>query len=113
MKTNSEIDCIWLLVLKKYKVDGVILSTVEHVYEEDTYVLLAQDKNKKNLGGIRIEVKSNKNILPLEKSDIPLKKILDLKIKRILDDGKTIAEVCGMWVDNSARDKSYRTGDAE
>lgn len=92
--------------LKKYNVDGVILSTVEHIYEEDTYVLLAQDKNKKNLGGIRIEIKSHKNSLPLEKSDIPQKKLLDLKIKRILEEGKTIAEVCGMWVDNTARDKS-------
>lgn len=85
--------------LKRFNVDHVILSTVEKKLLEDTYLIVACDKYGHEVGGIRIEIKSAVNRIPLEKSRTPYSSIIQNKISKLTESNETVGEICGLWVD--------------
>ena len=91
-------------VLIHFGVDQVVLSTAPHQLSEDTYVIIAFDKNNFTLGGIRLEIKSSQNKIPLEKIEHQIRERLSIKIKIESDQSKgKLAEVCGLWVSREAK----------
>jgi len=89
--------------LKKYNVDSTILPTVNRFGSNDTkYIIVELDGLQ--LGGIRIEIKSLTNQLPIEKSNIKVSDAINEKIKYLTHDGMfTIAEICGLWANSDAK----------
>ncbi len=89
--------------LKKFNVDKVVLSTAQPKSSDDTYIILAKNKNDIAIGGIRIEIKSQFNSLPIEKSEIPYKKNVAEKMRQLTEQNKTIAEISGLWVNSEGK----------
>lgn len=86
--------------LSKFGVDQVILTTVEKNNHEDTYIIAAQLNSGEDIGGIRIEIKSPLNLLPIEKCDIQQKEIINNRIKQLTEGNRLIAELSGLWVND-------------
>lgn len=84
--------------LERFSVDGVVLTTIERNAKEDTYVICAHSAKHQTIAGIRLEVKSNSNFLPIEKCDVPQRKLISYKIERLTKHNKSIAELSGLWV---------------
>ncbi|MGZ3690411.1 MAG: hypothetical protein ACXVAX_02840 [Pseudobdellovibrio sp.] len=89
--------------LKKFNVDQVILSTATRRSSEDTYIILAKNSSYTTIGGIRIELKSAQNSLPIEKCETPYQKNIAAKINKLIDQNRTVAELSGLWVDSEAK----------
>ena len=87
------------VALQKYGVDQKILPTLEKSYYEDTVIILAYAPEGRAIGGIRIEIKSRDNKLPIEKCKTAFQKQIDIKIGRLISDKQTLAEISGLWVD--------------
>lgn len=85
--------------LKRFNVDQVVLSTVEKKLSEDTYLIIATDQLNEPIGGIRLEIKSVTNTLPIEKCSTRHQVQIQSKIQQVYDAGLEIAEVAGLWVD--------------
>ncbi len=93
-------------VLKKYGVDGVVLNTANSLSSANTIIILAKNSFGESIGGIRIEIKTDENPLPLEKITMHYKKILNAKIHGLHENGNTIAEICGLWANSEARNRT-------
>ena len=83
--------------LERFSVGGVILTTVEKNAKEETFVICAH-ANKQAIAGVRLEIKSVQNVLPIEKCDVVQKNIISTKINQYTQNKKTIAELSGLWV---------------
>lgn len=89
--------------LQRFGVEKVVLSTIAEENSMDTYVILYFDKDIKALGGIRVEVKTLNNRMPIEKAEINYRHILLNKIKKYSDQNEIVAEICGLWVCEEAK----------
>ena len=89
--------------LQKFGVDQVVLATVEKNYCEDTYIILVFDCFGIAIGGIRIEIKSPYNKIPIEKCKAPYQKLIQSKIDRESLNSNVVAELAGLWVKPEAR----------
>ncbi len=83
--------------LKRFGVDQVILKTVERQHNEDTFAIVAHNQLGQALGGIRIEVKTPNNKLPLEKCQTRYQNIIQQKINSTVTHEQIIVEICGLW----------------
>ena len=91
--------------LKKYNVDGDILETVNRFGSRDTQYILVESKNI-ILGGIRIEIKTADDLLPLEKSKLSHDAKLINRVNALTQNGRlTIAELCGLWTNSEAKER--------
>lgn len=93
-------------VLIHFGVDRVILSTAPQQLSKDTYAVIALNKNGLVMGGIRLEIKSNENKIPLEKIEHQIRSQLILKIRSESELNKSkgrLGEVCGLWVSREAK----------
>ena len=95
-------------VLKKYGVDGVVLNTTNSLSSTNTIIVLAKNSFGDSVGGIRIEIKTDDNPLPIEKISTRYKEILNSKIKNLYHNGTKIAEICGLWVDSDVRNYTIK-----
>ncbi len=95
-------------VLKKYGVDGVVLNTANSLSSVNTIIVLAKNNLGESVGGIRIEIKTDDNPLPIEKISTRYKEILNNKINGLYFDGTQIAEICGLWVDSEIRNYTFK-----
>lgn len=94
-------------VLKKYGVDGVVLNTTNSLSSANTIIVLAKNSFGESVGGIRIEIKTDDNLLPIEKISTRYKKIINEKIKQIHMHHESIAELCGLWVDSEIKSSIF------
>lgn len=94
-------------VLKKYGVDGVVLNTANSLSSEDTIIVLAKNTAGESVGGIRIEIKTDDNPLPIEKISTHYKSIINEKIKQIYIRRESIAELCGLWADSEIKSSVF------
>lgn len=91
--------------LKKYDVDSDILETVNRFGSQNTKYILIETKGIV-LGGIRIEIKSIDNPLPLEKSKLSNNDKLIDRVNELTQNGHlTIAELCGLWTNSEAKER--------
>ncbi len=89
--------------LVRFGVEKVALSSVVKHNSIDTYAILSQDaETGVALGGIRLEVKSINNILPLEKIESTYREIILKKITNQANQNGKLAEICGLWVSAEA-----------
>lgn len=88
--------------LKRFGVEQVILTTVEKNHQEDTFVIIAQSQALGVIGGIRVELKSEKNKLPIEKCSVNCRALIQERVSLLSSSG-WIAEVCGLWVSPEAK----------
>ncbi len=93
-------------VLKKYGVDGVVLNTTNSLSSTNTIIVLAKNHFGESVGGIRIEIKTADNPLPLEKIATHYKNILNKKIQMLYKNEHTLAEICGLWVNSEVRNRT-------
>ena len=84
--------------LQRFSVDGVVLTTIERNAKEDTFVICAHSAQHETIAGIRLEIKSQSNLLPIEKCDVPQRKLILNKIQKFTQNNKSIAELSGLWV---------------
>lgn len=84
--------------LEKFSVEGVILTTIEKQGKENTFVICAHSSNHLTIAGIRLEIRSKNNKLPLEKCEVAQKNLILNRINYFSKDGKTIGELSGLWV---------------
>ena len=89
--------------LQKFGVDQVVLATVEKNYCEDTYIILVFDGSGIAIGGIRLEIKSPYNDIPIEKCKTPYQKLIQAKIYKESLNSNVVAELAGLWVRPEAR----------
>jgi hypothetical protein len=85
--------------LKRFNVDQVVLSTVEKKLSEDTYLILVISSNDQPVAGIRLEIKSMKSSLPIEKCTTRYQNQIQSKIQQVINSDLKIAELAGLWVD--------------
>lgn len=88
--------------LERFGVNKVVQSSIVKLITSDTYAILSLDANGKALGGIRLEVKSAVNRLPLEKIETAFSGILNQKIAMQSVHNNKLAEICGLWVSEEA-----------
>jgi hypothetical protein len=84
--------------LKRFAVDGVVLTTIEKVIKEEVYVICAVDSKNQVIGGIRLEIKTPNSLIPLEKCSVSQKHIILSKVKSFSEQQKSIGEICGLWM---------------
>ena len=89
--------------LRQFNVDHVVLSHAEIKPSEDTYIILAHAKSEIALGGIRLEIKSSSNKLPIESCCTSHQVNIQRKIDSLFRSGKMIAEVSGLWVNAAVK----------
>lgn len=89
--------------LERFGVERVVLSTITDSNSSDTYTILSQDSKGRSLGGIRLEIKSEYNVLPLEKIKNIFADILSQKIISQTQANYRVAEICGLWVSEEAK----------
>lgn len=87
------------MALRKFSVDGVILSTAEQNPKEETCIICAFSGFKKPVAGIRLEIKSEQNYLPLEKCRVYQKPQIMNFLNSLVQQNLSIAELSGLWVD--------------
>ena len=84
-------------VLRDYNISNITTNTEEWMYNPNVYCVIAQlHENDKIVGGLRIQISDDKNLLPVElaigKMDT---KIHDI-VKTFRDNGG-VAELCALW----------------
>jgi hypothetical protein len=87
-------------VLKDFGITNVTTNTDSWKMNENIHVIVAKSKSTGELvGGIRIQIMSDKEELPIEQALTEL----DPKVPEVLrrDKAHEVAEVCGLW--NSKR----------
>ena len=84
--------------LQKFGVEHVVLATIEKNYCEDTYIVLVFDCFGIAIGGIRLEIKSPYNSIPIEKCRTPYQYLIQSKIDNECLNSKVVAELAGLWV---------------
>ncbi|MBY0452028.1 MAG: hypothetical protein K2P92_03265 [Bdellovibrionaceae bacterium] len=89
--------------LSRFGVDQVVLKTVEKKSNEDTFVVLATSSAGHELGGIRIEIKTPENRLPLEKCATKFQTTIQMKIDQYVQQNYIVAEICGLWASPLAK----------
>lgn len=89
--------------LSRFGVEQVVLKTVEKKSNEDTYVVLATNPAGFELGGIRIEIKTPQNRLPLEKCTTQHQATIQMKIDQYIRQNYVVAEICGLWASPLAK----------
>lgn len=89
--------------LSRFGVEQVVLKTVEKKSNEDTFVVLATNSMGIELGGIRIEIKTPENRLPLEKCTTKFQSAIQVKIDRYIKQSYVVAEICGLWASPLAK----------
>ena len=96
---------LWLDYLKGLKnalehhgVDKTVLSTITINPTDNIYAILLIGPSEKILGGIRLEIKSSTNQIPLEKIRNSFTKILQRKVSLQSLNHNPLAEVSGLWV---------------
>lgn len=89
--------------LSRFGVEQVVLKTVEKKSNEDTFVVLARNSQGLELGGIRIEIKTPDNRLPLEKCTTQYQATIQIKIDQHIKQKNVVAEICGLWASPLAK----------
>lgn len=89
--------------LERHGVAKAVLSTITKEASSDTHAILLFDPAGKALGGIRLEVKSKNNRLPLEKIENAYSEIIAQKINMQTQQDNKLAEICGIWVSKEAK----------
>lgn len=84
--------------LKRFSVDGVVLTTVEKKEKEEVYVICATNSANQIIGGIRLEIKTSNNLLPLEKCSVRQKDLIKMTIGSYVQQDQSVGEICGLWM---------------
>lgn len=88
--------------LKKHNILGI--KAPHHFETTESIIICAHDSiDDAMVGGIRIEIKSDKHPLPIEKSQLRHVETFSFRVDQLKSQGLSIIEICGLWAHNENR----------